>query len=287
MAPQGRYWLLTVPATDWNSNCLFVGEPTTGGGDDAVDGGRTGRLPDGVTYIAGQREIGEQTGYEHWQLVVYFRKKVRLARVKELFGQSVHAELTRSQSAREYVFKETTSVEGTRFELGTLPFRRGETTDWAEQVALAKAGRLNDLEPELLVRYYGNFRRIASDFGVCLGIEKTVYAFIGPTETGKSRRAWAEAGVDAYPKAPTSKFWDGYRGQRHVVIDEFRGAIDISHLLRWFDRYPLFVEIKGSSTPLSAEKIWITSNLDVYQWYPTLDQETLDALKRRLVIEYF
>lgn len=70
-------------------------------------------------------------------------------------------------------------------------------------------------------------------------------------------------------------------------MDEFRGNVDISHLLRWFDRYPLNVEIKGSSVPLKAKKFWITSNLDVYQWYPSLDMETLDALKRRLSITYF
>jgi len=35
---------------------------------------------------------------------------------------------------------------------------------------------------------------------------------------------------------------DGYRGQEHVVFDEFRGGIDISHVLRWFDRYPVIVE---------------------------------------------
>lgn len=72
-----------------------------------------------------------------------------------------------------------------------------------------------------------------------------------------------------------------------VVIDEFRGGIDISHVLRWFDKYPVLVEIKGSSVPLVAEKIWITSNLPVEMWYPCIDAETLDALKRRLQITIF
>jgi len=69
-----------------------------------------------------------------------------------------------------------------------------------------------------------------------------------------------------------------------VVIDEFRGDIDISHLLRWLDRYPVVVEIKGSSTPLVAEKIWITSNLHPTAWYPNLDPLTYAALERRLNI---
>ena len=56
------------------------------------------------------------------------------------------------------------------------------------------------------------------------------------------------------PKDPRTKFWDGYRNQENVVIDEFRGAIDIAHILRWFDRYPVIVEVKGSSVVLSAKK---------------------------------
>lgn len=84
-----------------------------------------------------------------------------------------------------------------------------------------------------------------------------------------------------------SKFWDGYRGQTNVVIDEFRGVVNISHLLRWLDRYPVIVEVKGSSTVLCAEKIWITSNLHPREWYPDLDQATMEALLRRLTIVHF
>lgn len=108
--------------------------------------------------------------------------------------------------------------------------------------------------------------------------------FWGPTGTGKSRRAWAEAGMDAYCKDPRSKFWCGYQAEQHVIIDEFRGGIDIAHLLRWLDRYPVRVEIKGSSMPLAAVKFWITSNIHPDDWYKETDYQTMDALKRRLEI---
>lgn len=111
--------------------------------------------------------------------------------------------------------------------------------------------------------------------------------FWGRTGSGKSRRAWQEAGWDAYPKDPRTKFWDGYRGQEHVVVDEFRGGIDVAHLLRWLDRYPVLVEIKGSSVPLTATKIWFTSNLHPRDWYPALDEDTLNALMRRIKITHF
>lgn len=136
-----------------------------------------------------------------------------------------------------------------------------------------------------LISYYNQLKRIAADHMEPLAIERTVQVYWGATGSGKSRRAWNEASLLAYPKDPRSKFWDGYRGQEHVVIDEFRGGIDISHVLRWLDRYPVIVEVKGSSVVLKATKIWITSNLHPKDWYPELDEETKQALLRRMNVE--
>ena len=118
-------------------------------------------------------------------------------------------------------------------------------------------------------------------------IVRTCDVFWGTTGTGKSRRAWEEAGDIVYAKDPRTKWWCGYRGEKNVIIDEFRGTIDIAHLLRWLDRYPVCVEIKGASRPLNCERFWITSNVDPRKWYPEIDEETLAALLRRLNITHF
>lgn len=169
--------------------------------------------------------------------------------------------------------------------LGKKPFKRASSTDWDSMVAYAKSGELDNIPSDCYVRYYGNLRRIACDHLRPLAIVRTIKVYWGATNVGKSRRAWEEATIEAYPKDPRTKFWDGYRGQESVVIDEFRGGIDIAHTLRWFDRYPVNVEIKGSSVTLKATKIWITSNLHPLYWYPELDSETRAALLRRLIIE--
>lgn len=136
-------------------------------------------------------------------------------------------------------------------------------------------------------RFKPSLKEIAKDHMRPMAMERTVFVFWGRTGTGKSKRAWEEAGMDAYSKDPRTKFWDGYRGERKVVIDEFRGSIDIAHILRWFDRYPVCVETKGSGYPLCAETIWITSNLPPWMWYPELDAGTRDALERRLIVTEF
>lgn len=110
--------------------------------------------------------------------------------------------------------------------------------------------------------------------------------FWGPTGTGKTHRAWAEAGDSCYIKTSSNKWWDGYRGETNVIIDEFDGQIGITHLLRWLDKYPCRVEIKGGSLPLRASKFWITSNKPIELWYDekgaTIEQ--IAALRRRCEI---
>lgn len=257
-APQARYWLLTIPYH------LF-----------------TPFLPPNVDYIKGQLESGGQSGYLHWQVVVYFPKKVTLHYVKRFFGDECHAEKSNSAAVEEYVWKDDTAVEGTRFEFGKKALNRNSAKDWDLIVNHARSGDFNAIPGDVLVRSYGNIKKIRVDSLKPIAIEKEVYVYWGRTGAGKSRLAWEEAGLEAYPKDPNTKFWDGYVGQESVVIDEFRGSISISHLLRWLDRYPVIVEVKGSSCVFNAKSLWITSNLSPDEWYPDLDQETKSALRRR------
>lgn len=259
---QGLYWLLTIPEGDF--------EP---------------RLQDGCRYIKGQLEQGEG-GYRHYQVLCVLSKKASAVRVRDMFGGRAHCELSRSAAANEYVWKDETRI-GERFEFGQLPHKRNDPKDWDKIWDLARAGNILEIPADVRLQHYRTLRTIAADFALPPAVERTCYVFCGKTGTGKSRRAWSEAGLDAYPKDPRTKFWDGYRNQKHVVIDEFRGAIDISHLLRWLDRYPVLVEIKGSATSLVADTIWITSNLHPRDWFKECDMETVDALLRRLNITIF
>lgn len=242
--------------------------------------------PPGISFIRGQLEHGAG-GFVHWQLLIHCDRSRRLAWVKSVFGRSCHAELSRSDAADAYVWKDDTAVQGTRFELGVKPRKRNSKRDWDAIRADAIAGNLLGIDASVFVQHYRSLRAISSDYARPVAVVKRVHVFWGRTGTGKSRRAWDEAGMDAYCKDPRSKFWCGYNGHRKVVVDEFRGGIDIAHILRWTDRYPCYVELKGSSTPLLADEIWFTSNVDPRNWYPDLDPETLAALLRRLDIIHF
>lgn len=261
---QGIFWLLTIPQHEFLPY-----------------------LPGTCQYIIGQIEIGAGTGYKHWQICVAFKQKQSIKGVKHVFGNTAHAELSRSSAALEYCQKEETGVPGTRFELGARPILRKSKVEWESVWTSAKSGDLESIPANIRLVNYRTIRTIVSDYSRAIGMERICYVFWGKTGSGKSRRAWTEASMDAYSKDPRTKFWDGYQNEENVVIDEFRGGIDVSHLLRWLDRYPVRVEIKGSSKPLAAKKLWITSNISPEMWYPLLDSETLAALMRRLTVTEF
>lgn len=242
-------------------------------------------LPRIFAYLTGQLEEGAR-GFIHWQVFGITSSQCRLSAIKAFFP-TAHIEPTRSSAAEDYCLKDDTAVVGTRFELGNKPLKRNSSKDWESIKSQAKSGELDLIPGDVFVRCYNSLKRIAVDHSRPAPQEREVVVFWGRTGSGKSRRAWEEATFDAYPKDPRTKFWDGYRAHENVVIDEFRGGIDIAHLLRWFDRYPVLVEIKGSSAVLAAKKIWITSNLSPQEWYPGLDEETLNALLRRLTITQF
>jgi len=262
----GRYWIFTIALESFTL-------PT--------------ELPAGCVWLKGQQELSV-TGYAHWQFIAGFKRNVRLPQAKLIIGvNAAHAELTRSDAADSYVWKDDTAVPGTRFELGRKPLRRNVSTDWDLVLSNAKSGNFESIPSDILVRCYSQLTRIAKDYMAPVAVERTIFVYWGRTGSGKSRRAWTESSLDAFPKDPSTKWWDGYRGQANVVIDEFRGRIAVEHLLRWFDRYPVCVESKGGAVVLRATHIWVTSNLSPDAWFPDLDSETLAALRRRLNITHF
>jgi hypothetical protein len=188
MQLQNRHWLLTIPHYSF-----------------------TPFLPRGISYIQGQLERAE-SGFLHWQIYVVSDKKLRLGGIKSIFGDTCHAEPTRSEAGRKYVWKEDTRVPNTQFELGSLPIRRNSKQDWDTVWEQAKKGLLEEIPAAIRVPHYRTLRAICSDFAQPVGMERTVHLFWGKTGTGKSKRAWDEAGLDAYSKDPRTKFWDGYKG---------------------------------------------------------------------------
>lgn len=271
---QGRFWILTAPIRAENT--------LTNPNNDPKEYRWSLGLPEGIQWIKGQLERGEGTGYLHWQLVLSTPRKVSIRFIKQVFGESVHAELTRSDAAEDYVWKEETCVSTeTRFEIGKKKSKRNKQHDWDDVRKLALQGDFEGIPSDIYIRYYRSLQSIAVDNLRPVSGRREVVVLWGETGAGKSYDAWQIA-PNAYPKTAYEKWWDAYKGEPDVIIDEFRGGVPISCALTWFDEYACLVPTKGSHRALNARRIIITSNLDPRDWYANVDQSTRDALMRRL-----
>lgn len=209
---QHTYWFATVAATD--DDHPFQVPFSTGL----------------ITWAKGQKERAD-SGFLHWQAVFSTSRSRTLLWCKRNIHSTAHFQPSRSQAADVYVHKEDTAIPGTRFELGTKPVPITKV-DWDAVWESAKSKDFMAIPARLRFTAYRTICSIAKDFQQPVATVKNVSYFYGETGTGKSKLAWEEAGLLAFPKDPKTKFWDGYNGQPHVIIEEFRGAIAIEHMLR-------------------------------------------------------
>lgn len=225
-------------------------------------------------YIVFGHEVGEQ-GTSHLQGYLYFENALSFKSASTKLGSRCHLEVAKgsAQQNRDYCTK-----DGDFFEYGQIP-SPGSRSDIREvKDMVMNGGTMMDVikvatsyqslrTAELLLKY------VPCDKGYH---EKKVYWFHGPTGTGKTRSAMDMAGdSDIWISGKNLQWWEGYYGQKFVIIDDFRGDFCTFHeLLRILDGYSYRVQVKGSSCWLRADTIVITSPYHPKDVYSTIEDVT-------------
>ncbi len=83
----------------------------------------------------------------------------------------------------------------------------------------------------------------------------------GPPGAGKTHKVHEEYD-NLYLKAQ-NKWWDGYDGHKHVLLDD-HDTDTLSHYMKlWTDKYPKTGEVKGANVQLNYQKFIVTSNYTI------------------------
>lgn len=132
-----------------------------------------------------------------------------------------------------------------------------------EAAELGNFGYIKDASPEIYVRNYSTIHRMALDNRPEIPESEQLdnLWIFGPTGVGKSHYARHAFGR-VYPKGK-NKWWDGYRDEETVVIEDVDPADGawIAYFLKiWGDKYPFIAEIKGKAKEIRPKRIIVTSN---------------------------
>lgn len=248
MPQQSKYYVFTVnnPTDDEKSDFAALLES----------------LPPSITYIVIGKEIGE-SGTPHYQGYVEFKRKKRLNGAKNIISRRGHFEARRgtAQEASDYCKKDGNFIE--RGELSKS--QRGRRTDLLDIKKKIDEGAD---DKQIADEYFGTWCIHRKALGAYRDLsappqfrgDLQVFVLWGESGVGKSRFAWL-MDPELWPNAdPDLKWFDGYRGESTVLLDDYRGSSSESFFLRVLDIYPLRVPVKGSFVAWNPHRIWITSN---------------------------
>lgn len=231
-------------------------------------------------YIIYGKEKGDN-GTPHLQGYVYFENARSFSRVKKALPRA-HLEFAKGSPQSNITY---CSKQGDVTEFGPRPFM-GKRSDIDKAREIVKeTGKMSDVVSqcesyqslkvaETYLKYHEAPRKWWTE----------IRWYYGPSGVGKSRAAltWLEEdGKEVYECMGTAKWFEGYDGHEHVIINDFRkDFIKFHDLLRLLDRYQFRVETKGGSRQFRARKLAITSPYHPVQVYST--REDVYQLIRRI-----
>nr|WAE42750.1 MAG: replication associated protein [Cressdnaviricota sp.] len=265
-------------------------------------------MVEGIDYMVVGKEVAPETGRKHLQIYVELTKKVRFTAVKKLIACN-EAHIEPCGGTQEENIKYCCK-EGNFQEFGNKKVD-GVRLDKIEATAAILAGditpaELLELNPAMYHQFGRTFERAhgiaeirnAGNRGDTMPHVTWCY---GTTGTGKSHYAfneWLEEekvdyrtdGDQFYVKNLTDgekKWWDGYSGQKNIIINEFRGELDYAFLLQLLDKWPMTVSRRClQPVNMKATRFVITSALLPHEIYKKqtakAESDSIHQLIRRI-----
>lgn len=261
-------------------------------------------------------------GTEHFQGYLEFNKAQKMSAVKKLIGENPHMEAAKGdkESNLKYCTKEEGRKEGP-WVWGTLlekkngnQGKRSDLNDFA--MMIEECGGITDEVMEAFPGHALQYRRQAKerteeivmklakekekawwmeqkrlkDAGLPYLTQRQMKCIMlfGPTAVGKTTHVKLETlgmGEDLYEKAGNNKWYPGYAGEKHMLVDEMTTGFcekDIRNFNKMTNLGMNVQEVKGSHVLLDVETAWFTTNKHpLHIWDEVKESGTYKAFVRR------
>ncbi len=239
-----------------------------------------------IRYICFGREKCPKTKKEHIQGWVQLYNPKSLQTVKRIVNcNKIHVEICKGNEK----FNDTYCKKDNDFKTFGTCKRQGQRTDLEDiKMSIEKGDHLIDIWDShfsTMLRYHNGVNK----YRECYLKTKTkkfrklnVSVYYGATGSGKTRTA-VEKNPNAYKiQGSALKWWDGYEGEKTLIIDEYNNDVEITKLLSLLDGYQLRLAIKGGFTYANWNKVIITTNLTINELHANAKPLHRCALSRRI-----
>lgn len=237
--------------------------------------------PSVMNYMVFGFEIGKK-GYPHYQGYLELKKEMSYKDLQEIIGGPARFAQRRGTKLQAINYCQK---DGNFIEYGQTVTQGQRTELDQRRVDIENGKSMLEIAKEDFGQWCRNYKAFSLYASMCEKHEQReceIEVIYGKPGTGKSTLAMNRY-PNAYRKSLDHFYWDGYTGQKEVIIDEFRkGLLPANVLLSLVSPAPYQLNIKGSTTWCKATKILIVSNYHPKDWYPECDEVTRAAIQRRI-----
>lgn len=268
---QGKRWMLTInnPTFDESEKLYQLGQCTN--------------IIDCLIYGAEHCDHGTP----HFQIYLHFKQNWRWNRIKNLFPRA-DIELAKKPKLAccRYCAK-----EGFYMAFGNVPDLQSGHRVGSNAQKRAAGNLARELVVKKLrtgeIRFADLTDEQLLDDKLCKGCNRAlaitsgpyrpelyVCCFVSPTGWGKSFSVWNTFKNVTTVEFSSAQEWFISPDELVMLFDEFCGQIRCQKMLKYLDKYPISLPIKGGHRPCYWKAIFICSNTPPDMWYTKEDEKT-------------
>jgi hypothetical protein len=236
-----------------------------------------------------------QDGSLHIHAFVQGNKKIHIRNARRLDIEGFHPRIEAAKGSYEEIKDYMEKEDKQPWEFGIADKAMGDRSAKTKEGIKARNEKLisSDLtalvaEGEIEIEKYIQIKKNVAQYKmdvIKIGgyMERKCLWLYGSPGCGKSR--WCREKYPGFYTKPQNKWWDGYKGEETVVLDDY-DTPTLSHYLKiWADVYSFYGEIKGGTVACNYTTLVVTSNYQPHEiWTEDKDRVLVDAICRRFEI---